>query len=114
MMPGWPNVHISGPDKGKLAFPASLTALVLDGVPDGAASKGAINVDDLTSAAQTAPQAPAAPPPSPPRPPGRGRCAQRANRRADLRPRPPGMICMSAISTAPTFNGCATGPASRL
>jgi hypothetical protein len=54
---GWPNVHISGPDSGKLAFPVALSALVLDGIPDGSAGKGAINIDDLTASAQTAPQA---------------------------------------------------------
>ncbi len=57
---GWPNVHISGPDSGKLSFPASLSALVLDGVPDGAASKGTIYIDDLSTAAQGAAQAPTA------------------------------------------------------
>ena len=47
---GWPNVHISGPDTHKLSYPATLNALVLDGVPDGTASKGAIYIDDLTTA----------------------------------------------------------------
>ena len=57
---GWPNVHISGPDTGKLSFPVSLSALVLDGVPDGAASKGTIYIDDLSTAGQAAAGAPAA------------------------------------------------------
>ena len=57
---GWPNVHISGPDSGKLSFPVSLFALVLDGVPDGAASKGTIYIDDVTSADQAAAGAPVA------------------------------------------------------
>jgi hypothetical protein len=57
---GWPNVHISGPDTGKLSFPVSLSALVLDGVPDGAASKGTIYIDDLSTAGQPAAGAPAA------------------------------------------------------
>jgi hypothetical protein len=51
---GWPNVHISGPDTGKLGFPVSLAALVLDGVPDGAASKGTIYIDDLSTTGQVA------------------------------------------------------------
>jgi eukaryotic-like serine/threonine-protein kinase len=58
---GWPNVHISGPDTGKLSFPVSLSALVLDGVPDGAASKGTIYIDDLSTGGQAAAGAPAAP-----------------------------------------------------
>ena len=85
---GWPNVHISGPDSGKLSFPVSLFALVLDGVPDGAASKGTIYIDDVTSADQAAAE-----------PRGascrhrlactrRGHDPQRAHRRAHLRPRP--------------------------
>jgi eukaryotic-like serine/threonine-protein kinase len=57
---GWPNVHIGGPDSGKLAFPVSLSALVLDGIPDGSASKGTIYIDDLTSTTQAASLAPAA------------------------------------------------------
>lgn len=44
---GWPNGHIDGPDNGRLDFPASLAALVLDGVPDGQASRGIIYMDDL-------------------------------------------------------------------
>ncbi len=55
---GWPNVHISGPDSGKLSFPASLSALVLDGVPDGTASKGVITIDDVATAAQAGEKAP--------------------------------------------------------
>jgi hypothetical protein len=57
---GWPNVHISGPDTGKLGFPVSLAALVLDGVPDGAASKGTIYIDDLSTTGQVAAGTPAA------------------------------------------------------
>ena len=45
----WPQGHISGPDNGRLDFPLSLEALVLDGVPDGAASKGVLYLDDLMS-----------------------------------------------------------------
>jgi len=55
---GWPNVHISGPDSGKLSFPARLSALVLDGVPDGAASTGTIYIDDVTTSTQVVGQTP--------------------------------------------------------
>jgi hypothetical protein len=64
---GWPNGHISGPDDGRLGFPASLYALVLDGVPDGQASSGTIYLDEVfgtTQPIQRVPTpAPAAPPP---------------------------------------------------
>ncbi len=46
---GWPNGHISGADNGALDFPARLYGLVLDGVPDGAASQGTIYLDDITA-----------------------------------------------------------------
>ena len=46
---GWPNGHISGPDDGRLKYPILLSALVLDGVPDGQASSGVIYLDDLYS-----------------------------------------------------------------
>jgi tRNA A-37 threonylcarbamoyl transferase component Bud32 len=55
---GWPNVHISGPDSGKLSYPISFNALVLDGVPDGVASKGTIYIDDITTSGQGAQQSP--------------------------------------------------------
>ncbi|MBN1262044.1 MAG: protein kinase [Anaerolineae bacterium] len=45
---GWPNSHIGGPDNGKLDAPVSFYALLLDGVPDGAASSGVIYIDDLS------------------------------------------------------------------
>ena len=45
---GWPNGHIGGPDNGKLDFPAQFYAFVFDGVPDGAASRGAIYLDDVS------------------------------------------------------------------
>jgi hypothetical protein len=51
----WPNGHISGLDNGKLDFPARLYALVLDGVPDGVASRGAIFLDDIGVTAGAAP-----------------------------------------------------------
>jgi hypothetical protein len=47
---GWPNVRISGADNGRLDFPASLTSIVLDGVPDGQASKGTIYIDETQAA----------------------------------------------------------------
>jgi uncharacterized protein YgiM (DUF1202 family) len=64
----WPNGHISGGDNGRLDYPVILYALVLDGVPDGAASSGVIYLDELlaTSAALPTPVAsPAAPTPTP-------------------------------------------------
>lgn len=64
---GWPNGHISGPDDGRLGFPASLYAFVLDGVPDGQASSGTIYLDEVfvtTQPIQRVPTpAPTAPPP---------------------------------------------------
>ncbi len=44
---GWPNGHISGPDNGRLDSSAALYGLVLDGVPDGQASRGTIYVDEV-------------------------------------------------------------------
>ena len=49
---GWPNVRISGTDTGKLAFPASLWGIVLDGVPDGKASKGTVYLDAIQTVTQ--------------------------------------------------------------
>jgi len=49
---GWPNGHISGPDDGRLSFPVSLVALVLDGVPDNRASTGVIYIDEVTAVSQ--------------------------------------------------------------
>ena len=43
----WPVGHISGANNQKLDYPVSFFALVLDGVPDGQASRGVIYVDDL-------------------------------------------------------------------
>lgn len=45
---GWPNGTISGPDNGKLDFPVQFYAFVFDGVPDGAASRGTIYLDDIS------------------------------------------------------------------
>lgn len=61
---GWPNGHISGPDNGQLDSPAALYGLVLDGVPDGQASRGAVYLDELLIT--QAPPPVAAPTTSPP------------------------------------------------
>lgn len=67
---GWPSGHISGSDNGRLDPPSTLAALVLDGVPDGQASRGAIYIDEVfTTQAAIAqptptPAAPQTPPPS--------------------------------------------------
>jgi len=46
----WPQAHISGSDNGRLDYPVSLYALVLDVVPQANISryKGTIYIDDLT------------------------------------------------------------------
>lgn len=54
---GWPNGHISGADDGRLTYPAHLYAVVLDGVPDGQGSSGAIYLDDLFSTQDSIPAA---------------------------------------------------------
>lgn len=46
---GWPNGHIDGPDNGRLDYPVTLNSVVLDGVPDGKASLGAIFVDEMAT-----------------------------------------------------------------
>ena len=59
---GWPNVTISGSDNGRLDYPASLYALLVDGVPDGQASSGVIYLDDVaTTSGAIVAQATAAP-----------------------------------------------------
>jgi hypothetical protein len=59
---GWPNGPISGSDNGRLDYPVSLYALLVDGVPDGQASNGAIYLDDVaTTSAAIVAQATAAP-----------------------------------------------------
>lgn len=63
---GWPNGHISGKDNGRLDPPLTLTALVLDGVPDGQASRGAIYIDEVVTTQEAIAQptpTPASPPP---------------------------------------------------
>jgi len=45
---GWPNGPISGTDNGALDFPVQFYALVLDGVPDGSASRGVLYLDELS------------------------------------------------------------------
>ena len=54
---GWPNGHIDGPDNLQLDFPVTLNALVLDGIPDGKASRGAIFLDDLAFTTEPMPVA---------------------------------------------------------
>jgi len=65
---GWPNGHISGPDDGRLGFPAKFYAFILDGVPDGQASSGTIYIDEVFATTEPIPQAPE-PAPAPPPPP---------------------------------------------
>jgi hypothetical protein len=65
---GWPNGHISGSDNGRLDPPSTLAALVLDGIPDGQASRGAIYIDEVTVTQAAIPQptpSPASPTPPP-------------------------------------------------
>jgi hypothetical protein len=57
----WPNGHIDGPDNDVLDFPVSFNSLVLDGVPDGKASRGVIYLDELTSTNDPMPVATATP-----------------------------------------------------
>jgi serine/threonine-protein kinase len=112
---GWPNVHISGPDSGKLAFPASLAALVLDGVPDGTASNGAIHIDDLRSAVEGAPQAPAgATPYASTSAPAAGAALSGRIAVPIFASERKSTICMSATLVARTSGGCANAPASRI
>ncbi|MEA3337370.1 MAG: flagellar filament outer layer protein FlaA [Chloroflexota bacterium] len=56
----WPNGHISGPDNGKMDFPVSFDALVLDGVPDGQPDGGIIYIDDLRTTSEPLPTSPLA------------------------------------------------------
>jgi hypothetical protein len=65
---GWPNGHISGTDKGGLAPPLWLRALVLDGVPDGQASSGVIYLDNIVSIQEPIPPPVTPTPPLPPTP----------------------------------------------
>lgn len=63
---GWPNGHIGGPDNGQLDSPAALYGLVLDGVPDGQASRGALTIDEMFVTEASRPVAvPTAEPPPP-------------------------------------------------
>lgn len=43
----WPFTHISGPDNGKVDYPISFMALVLDDKPDTFEGRGTIYIDDL-------------------------------------------------------------------
>ncbi len=68
---GWPNGHIDGPDNGQVDFPVSLNALVLDGVPDGQASRGVIYVDEMATTVEPIARptaSPTAPPEASPTP----------------------------------------------
>lgn len=62
---GWPNGHISGPDNGRLDFPAKFYAFVLDGVPDGQGSSGTIYLDEMLVTTQPIQRVPP-PAPAPP------------------------------------------------
>ena len=62
---GWPNGHISGPDDGRLSYPAKLYALILDGVPDAQASSGVIYLDDFFSTQDAIPKSQPTPQPGP-------------------------------------------------
>ncbi len=62
----WPNGYVSGPDNGKLSYPYTFKALVLDAVPHGVATNGAIYIDEVYLTTQPIPAsgAPATPLPS--------------------------------------------------
>ena len=64
----WPAGHISGPDNGALDYPVSFFAFVLDGVPDGSASRGAIYLDEVFTTTGAIPSVPT-PTPNVPQPP---------------------------------------------
>ncbi len=51
----WPWTHISGPDNGKIDYPISFEALVLDDNPDGFSGQGTLYVDDLRASTGTEP-----------------------------------------------------------
>lgn len=65
----WPAGHIAGPDNGRVDYPISFQALVLDDVPDSYSGSGAIYVDDLESlrggGLPTPTPTPTSPPPTP-------------------------------------------------
>ena len=52
---GWPWSHISGADNGKIDYPISFEALVLDDNPDGFTGQGTLYIDDLRASTQAAP-----------------------------------------------------------
>ncbi len=60
----WPNTYISGPDNGKLSYPITFKALVLDAAPHGTATKGAIYIDEVTLTTQSVPASGATPIPA--------------------------------------------------
>jgi len=45
----WPSGHIGGPGNGRIDYPISFYALVLDNIPDSSGGQGIIYVDDLES-----------------------------------------------------------------
>ncbi len=45
----WPSGHINGPNNGRIDYPISFYALVLDNVPDTSGGRGTIYIDDLES-----------------------------------------------------------------
>ncbi len=57
----WPVGHISGTDNKTLDYPAALSAIVLDGVPDNQASRGVIYLDDVRTTSAPIPTQPATP-----------------------------------------------------
>jgi hypothetical protein len=61
---GWPNGTVGGPDNGRLDFPASFDGFVLDGVPDGQASSGAIYMDEVITTQDPIPAVTPTPPPA--------------------------------------------------
>ncbi|HEY3289766.1 MAG TPA: hypothetical protein VGK87_06530, partial [Anaerolineae bacterium] len=62
----WPNTYISGPDNGKLTAPLTFKAFVLDAVPHGVATKGAIYIDEVQLTTKAAPKADVTPIPTAP------------------------------------------------
>jgi serine/threonine protein kinase len=50
----WPWTHISGPDNGRVDFPVSFEALVLDDNPDPSTGQGTLYIDDLRATTGTA------------------------------------------------------------
>ncbi|MCL4505423.1 MAG: protein kinase [Chloroflexi bacterium] len=64
----WPNSYISGPNNGKLSYPYTFKAFVLDAAPHGVATKGAIYIDEVYLTTQAIPASGATVVPSTPVP----------------------------------------------